>query len=134
MRLRLTTPTELIVDREVTYVQAEDPSGRFGILPGHENNLTALVPSVLVYRSEEGGRKREAYAAVRRGVLRVTDEAVQVAVRDARVSTDLADLEREVRQSREKRAARSYRSSRSLYQMQIAAWRRLVEYKDVSAR
>lgn len=134
MRLRLTTPTELIVDREVTYVQAEDPSGRFGILPGHESYLTALVPSVLIYRYEEGGRRREAYAAVRRGTLRVTGDAVQVAVRDARVSDDLADLQREVRRSREERATRSYRSSRSLYQMQIAAWRRLVEYKDVRAR
>ncbi len=133
MRLRLTTPTDLIVDREVTYVQAEDPSGRFGILPGHENYLTALVPSVLVYRYKEGGRACEAYAAVRRGVLRVTGTAVQVAVRDARVSTDLADLEQEVRQSREERATRSYRSTRSLYQMQIAAWRRLLEYKNVRA-
>jgi F-type H+-transporting ATPase subunit epsilon len=131
VRLRLTTPTEIIVDREVTYVQAEDPSGRFGILPGHESYPTALVPSVLVYKYEEGGRMREAYAALRRGVLRVTGETVQVAVRDARVSTDLAELQQEVRRSREDRAARSYRSTRSLYQMQIAAWRRLLEYKNV---
>ena len=60
MRLRLTTPTKLVLDREVTYVQAEDPSGRFGILPGHENYLTAIVPSILVYRYDEGGREREA--------------------------------------------------------------------------
>ena len=134
MRLRLTTPTKLVLDREVTYVQAEDPSGRFGILPGHESHLTALVPSVLIYRYDEGGREREAYAAVRRGVLRVTGDAVQAAVRDARVSEDLADLEREVRRSREERVERSYRSTRSLYQMQLAAWRRLLEYKDVGAR
>ena len=134
MRLRLTTPTKLVVDREVTYVQAEDPSGRFGILPGHESYLTALVPSILIYRYEDGGRERESYAAVRRGVLRVTGDEVQAAVRDARVSEDLADLEREVRRSREERVERSYRSTRSLYQMQLAAWRRLLEYKDVGAR
>jgi F-type H+-transporting ATPase subunit epsilon len=134
VRLRLTTPTKLVIDREVTYVQAEDPSGRFGILPGHENYLTALVPSILIYRYGEGGSEREAYAAVRRGVLRVTGDEVQAAVRDARVSDDLADLEREVRRSREERVERSYRSTRSLYQMQLAAWRRLLEYKDVGAR
>jgi len=134
VRLRLTTPTKLVVDREVTYVQAEDPSGRFGILPGHESYLTTLLPSILIYRYEDGGRERESYAAVRRGVLRVTGDEVQAAVRDARVSTDLAELEQEVRRSREERVERSYRSTRSLYQMQLAAWRRLLEYKDVGAR
>jgi len=134
VRLRLTTPTKLVLDREVTYVQAEDPSGRFGVLPGHESYLTAIVPSILVYRYAEVGREREAYAAVRRGVLRVTGDEVQAAVRDARVSTDLAELEKEVRRSREERVERSYRSTRSLYQMQLAAWRRLLEYKDVGVR
>ena len=130
MRLRLTTPTDIVVDREVTYVQAEDPSGRFGILPGHERYLTTLVPSVLIYRC--GGQ--EAYVAVREGVLRVTTEGVQVAVREAHASGDLRGLQQEIRKSREERSGRSYRSTRSLYQMQIAAWRRLMEFEDVRAR
>ena len=134
MRLRLTTPTELVVDREVTFVQAEDPSGRFGILPGDEGYLTTVVPSVLVYRYEDVGGEREAYAAVRHGVLRVRGDEVQVAVRDAHVSEDLAGLRDHVRRARVERTGRLYRSSRSLYQMQMAAWRRLLEYEDVRAR
>ena len=134
MRLRVTTPTRLILDRDVTYVQAEDASGRFGILPGHEAYLTAVVPSILVYRYNDGGGGREAYMAVRHGVLRVTREAVQVAVREAHRSDDLAELQDKVRRAREDRQRRSYRSVRSLYQMQIAAWRRLMEYEDVRAR
>jgi len=134
VRLRLTTPTELVVDREVTFVQAEDPSGRFGILPGHESYLTTVVPSVLVYRYEHGRREREAYAAVRHGVLRVRGDEVQVAVRGAHVSEDLAGLRDEVHRARVERSGRSYRSSRSLYQMQVAAWRRLLEYEDVRAK
>lgn len=133
MNLRVTTPTRLLLDREVTYVQAEDPSGRFGILPGHEPYLTALVPSILVYRYRRGGGEREAYFAVRRGVLRVTADRVQVAVRDAHGSDELAGLEQRIREARSRRSGRSYRSSRSLYQMQIAAWRRLMEYEDVRA-
>ena len=134
LRLRVTAPTRLILDRDVTYVQAEDPSGRFGILPQHEPYLTAVVPSILVYRYHDGGREREAYIAVRHGVLRVTGGEVQVAVRDAHASDDLAGLQEEIRKARESRGERSYRSSRSLYQMQIAAWRRLMEYEDVRAR
>ena len=134
MNLRVTTPTRLLLDREVTYVQAEDPSGRFGILTGHEPYLTALVPSILVYRYREGGREREAYFAVRHGVLRISQDTVQVAVRDAHASDELSGLEERIRQARAQRSGRSYRSSRSLYQMQIAAWRRLMEYEDVRAR
>lgn len=134
MRLRLTTPTQLLVDREVTYVQAEDASGRFGILPGHESYLTALASSILVYRYEDGGTEQEDYAAVRGGVLRVTGEGVQVAVRDAHLSDDLAALQEEIRRNRGKVADRSYRSSRSMYQMQVAAWRRLAEFEHVQSR
>jgi len=134
MKLRVTTPTSVVVDREVTYVQAEDPSGRFGILPGHEPYLTALVPSILIYRYGSKGAERESYVAVRRGVLRVTAEGVQVAVRDAHASDDLARLREEIRKAGQNRAERSYRSSRSLYRMQIAAWRRLMEFEDVRAR
>lgn len=134
MRLRVTTPPRVFVDREVTYVQAEDSSGRFGILPGHERYLTALVPSILIYRYSDGRGEREAYIAVRHGVLRVTGDGVEVAVRDAHASDDLAGLQEEIRRTRDGRRGRSYRSTRSLYQMQIAAWRRLMEYEDVRAR
>lgn len=134
MRLRLTDPTHVIVDRDVTYVQAEDPIGRFGILPRHEPYLTALVASILIYRYEDGGREVEKYVAVRHGVLRVTREGVQVAVRDAYLSDDLAGLEGKIRAARERRSGRSYRATRSLYQMQISAWRRLMEFEDVRAR
>jgi len=135
MNLRLTTPTRLLLDREVTYVQAEDTSGRFGILPGHEPYLTAVVPSILVYRyRDEEGVEQEAYFALRHGVLRVTARGVQVAVRDAYASEELAALEEEVRKERRRRSGRSYRSARSLYQMQVAAWRRLMEYEDVRTR
>ncbi len=133
MKLRVTVPTRVLLDREVTYVQAEDPSGRFGILPGHEPFLTAVVPSILIYRTAKGGGS-EGYIAVRHGVLRVTKEGVEVAVRDAHASADLAGLQAEVRKARQNRGQRSYRSTRSLYQMQIAAWRRLMEYEDVRTR
>jgi len=133
LKLRVTTPTRLIVDREVTYVQAEDPSGRFGVLPDHEPYLTAVAPSILIYRWKQGGRERESYIAVRHGILRVTREGVEAAVRDAHASDDLAGLQQEIRQIRENRSSHAHRSTRSLYQMQLSAWRRLMEYEDAGA-
>lgn len=134
MRLRVTTATRVIVDREVSFVQAEDASGRFGILPRHEPYLTSVVPSILVYRYDEGAGTRESYIAVRSGVLRVTKEGVEAAVRDAHPSDDLASLEDKIRAARERRRTHSYRAARSLYQMQLAAWRRLIGFEDVRAR
>lgn len=134
MRLRVATPTKVIVDREVAYVQAEDASGRFGILEGHEHFLTALVPSILVYRHGAGGAEHEGYVAVRQGVLRVTKEGVHVAVRDAQATESLEALQDEVRRARKNRTGRSYRASRSLYQMQLAAWRQLMEFEDDRSR
>ena len=134
MRLQLTDPTRVLVDRDVTYVQAEDASGRFGILPGHEPFLTTLAPSILIYRFKDGGREEESYVAVRNGVLRVTGEGVQAAVRDAHLSGDLAGLRDEIRKNREAHTSRAYTSARSMYQMQIAAWRRLMEFENVPAR
>jgi F-type H+-transporting ATPase subunit epsilon len=124
----------VVLERDVTYVQAEDPSGRFGILPRHEPYLTTVVPSILVYRYNDGGGEQEAYVAVRHGVLRVSRDGVEVAVREAHASEDLAALQEMVRKNRQSRDVRSYRSVRSLYQMQLAAWRRLVEYEDVRTR
>jgi len=134
VRLRVTAPTRIILDREVTYVQAEDPSGRFGILPRHEPYLTAVVTSILVYRYQDSGGQHESYIAVRHGVLRVTKDEVQVAVREGHASDNLESLQEEIRKARETGSQRSYRSARSLYKMQIAAWRRLMEYEDVRSR
>jgi F-type H+-transporting ATPase subunit epsilon len=123
----------VVLDREVSYVQAEDPTGRFGVLPGHERYLTAVVPSILVYRCGKQG-ENESYVAVREGVLRVTEEGVEVAVREAFPGDDLGTLRDTIREAREKRQRRSYGSSRSVYQMQLAAWRRLVEFSDARAQ
>jgi alternate F1F0 ATPase F1 subunit epsilon len=103
------------------------------MLPGHERYLTAVVPSVLVYRYGDGDQN-ESYVAVREGVLRVTEEGVQVAVREAFPGDDLGTLRDAIREAREKRERRTYGSSRSVYQMQLAAWRRLVEFSDARTR
>jgi len=132
--LRVSMPTQLVLEQEVSYVQAEDATGRFGILPGHERFLTVLVPSILLYRTGRRGGGRESYVAVRQGVLRVTEEGVSVAAREAVASENLGELQESLRRLREKRTLRDYQAARSLYQMQIGAWRRLMEYEDVRSR
>jgi len=54
LHLTVTTPSQILVESDnVAAVRAEDQSGSFGILPGHADLLTVLVPSVLRWRTTE---------------------------------------------------------------------------------
>jgi len=96
MRLVVSTPTAIALDeRTVCHVGAEDPSGAFGIEPGHADFLTTL--SICVVRWRNGGAGSEHYIAVRGGVLRVREgKVVEIATREAVVNDDLAHLRNEV--------------------------------------
>jgi F-type H+-transporting ATPase subunit epsilon len=93
MRLIITTPTAIALDENfVRHVRAEDPSGAFGIESGHADFLTTL--SICVVRWRDGGG--EHYVAVRGGILRVREEVVGIATREAVVNDDLAHLRSKV--------------------------------------
>lgn len=109
MRLTVTTPlASLVRADDVAHVRAEDPTGAFGILPGHAPFLTALAISVLTWR--EAGN-REHHIAVRGGVLFAGgDDGIMVATPEAVAGDDLQWLESEVltrfrQQLEEERAA-----------------------------
>ncbi|MEZ4236645.1 MAG: F0F1 ATP synthase subunit epsilon [Myxococcota bacterium] len=92
MKLVVATPLELVVDADdVREVRAEDPTGLFGVRPGHAAFLTVLVPSVLRWTTD-----RARYVAVRGGVLSVRGDRVDVATREAVVGDVLDALEGEV--------------------------------------
>ncbi len=95
MKLLITEPTALVAEHaDVTSLRAEDESGGFGILDGHADFLTVLVPSVLIWRHADG---RQGYCAVRQGVLTVRGgHEIAVATRQAQLGTDLETLERAV--------------------------------------
>ncbi len=102
MRLEVITPTEVCLDVPVRRIRAEGPEGHFGILPGHGDFVSELVPGILVYTPEEG---RERFVAVYAGTLVKCGHRVRVAVQSAIAGDDLACLrtrvEREFRQQDE---------------------------------
>ncbi len=95
----------------VRSVRAEDASGSFGLLPGHADLLTVLVPGVLSWRTDDDARWQ--YCAVRGGVLTLRGgRELRIATREAVPGDDLERLEQEVRtrlveQERRERSARS---------------------------
>lgn len=98
MRLTITTPLAVLVDADgIASIRAEDASGAFGILPGHDDFLTVLQPSVLSYRDRQGGLH---HVALRGGVLTIGGGTlVQVATREAYAGDDLDTLEATLRHS-----------------------------------
>jgi F-type H+-transporting ATPase subunit epsilon len=92
MRLLITEPSRVIADHgDVASVRAEDATGSFGILPGHADLITVLIPSVVAWRHVDG---RFGWCAVRRGVLSVRQgREVAIATRQAQLDDDIARLE-----------------------------------------
>jgi F-type H+-transporting ATPase subunit epsilon len=95
IKLIVTTPTAIALDEgAVCHVRAQDPSGAFGIEPGHADFLTTLSICVVRWRSGDGV---EHYIAVRGGVLRVREgNIVEIATREAVVNDDLGHLRSQV--------------------------------------
>lgn len=95
LHLTITTPTTVLVDAtEVTSVRAEDDSGGFGILAGHDNLLTVLSASVVRWRDLDG---QEHYCAQSGGVLTVAQgNRVLVACREGTCGDVLSKLQDDV--------------------------------------
>jgi len=127
MRLLITTPTAIVVDQpNVSSVRAEDDSGSFGILRGHEDLLTALNLSIVSWRDADD---RVRYCAVRRGVLSVTGGSeIAIATREAIPGDDLDRLEEVVLNQFRERSEMERASRTQSLQLQMKAIRQIVQY------
>lgn len=84
--LEILVPDEVLLNTRVTAVQAADPTGRFGLRPGHERFVTVLAPSLLIYTDAAG---TERYAAVDGGVLLLEGDRISVVTREAVLADSL---------------------------------------------
>jgi F-type H+-transporting ATPase subunit epsilon len=93
IRLRIVTPTRLLLDEEVDEVTAPGAMGEFGVLPNHIAFLTLLVPGEMSYK--QGMTKR--YLAVSDGYAEVLNNVMTVL-------TSAAEFAKEIDTSRAQRA------------------------------
>ncbi|MGD2075030.1 MAG: F0F1 ATP synthase subunit epsilon [Gammaproteobacteria bacterium] len=89
LRLQVLLPTEVLVDEQVTKVDAEAENGAFCLLPHHIDFVAALVPGVLAFATPEGG---ESFVAVDRGILVKCARDVYVSTPNGVRGTDLGGL------------------------------------------
>jgi len=83
-KLTVVTPTE-ILERKIIYIRLQDCSGFFGIMKGHINFLTTLVPSLCYYRDE---KEKECFLAIDGGILQVREGLVTLTSREVFESSD----------------------------------------------
>lgn len=127
MRLTITTPLAVLVDADgIASIRAEDASGAFGILPGHDDFLTVLQPSVLSYGDRQG---RLHHVALRGGVLTICGGSlVQVATREAYAGDDLDALEATLRYSVTEAHESELEARTEAARLQFAAIRHIQRY------
>jgi len=127
LHLTVTTPAQILVESgDVAEVRAEDQSGSFGILPGHADLLTVLVPSVVRWRTTDGAAR---FCAVRGGVFAVSSGCnVAVACREGVVGDSLEDLEAKVRTVRAQQLEADRKARVEQIRLHALAVRQLVRY------
>ena len=127
LHLTVTTPAQILVASDnVMAVRAEDQSGSFGILPGHADLLTVLVPSVLRWRTTDGAAR---FCAVRGGVFTVSSgRDVAVACREGVVGDSLEDLQAKVREVRTQELEADRKARVEQVRLHALAVRQLVRY------
>jgi len=74
IKLRVVTPSRLMLDEEVDEVTATGELGEFGVLPNHISFLSTLVPGEMSYK--QGASKR--ILAVSGGYAEVLDNVMTV--------------------------------------------------------
>jgi F-type H+-transporting ATPase subunit epsilon len=100
IRLRVITPTRVVLDEEVDEVTAPGALGEFGVLPNHIAFLTLLEPGEMSYK--EAGSRR--YLAVGGGYAEVLDNVMIVLAPAAEFASEIdINRARQAKESAEKR-------------------------------
>lgn len=87
-RLNIITPKQTF-EREITYIRLKDETGSFGIMKGHIDFITVLVPSLCYYRNMDN---REVFLAVDGGILSIRKGVVLLTSREVFESEDAEGL------------------------------------------
>ena len=89
LNLEVVTPAGIIAEVEADMVVAPGTEGEFGVLPGHINFLSGIVPGELRYTN---GEKTE-FMAITSGFAEVSNDKISVLVDSGEVANEI-DLDR----------------------------------------
>ena len=123
MRLKVTDPSSIALEAEVSKVCAEGEHGEFCLLPRHMDFVAALRSSLLSAVDESG---QEVFLAVNGGLLVKCGEEVLVSTPQA-VRGSLGELEKAIEESFEQLDQRERQARQALEKMQADFVRQFIE-------
>jgi F-type H+-transporting ATPase subunit epsilon len=129
--LEVVTPKGVLVSQNVDMVIAPGAEGEFGVLPGHINFLSAIVPGRL--RFDYGGKSE--YMAVSPGFAEVSGDRLSILADSAEKAVDI-DIERARRaMERAKKRLEKDRSSKDIdFQRAETALKRAISRIEVAEK
>ncbi len=127
MILKVLLPTSILLDHTVTKVVAEGQNGSFCLLPKHVDFLSALVPGILMFFTED---QEEEYIAVGEGILVKTGSMIRVSTRHAVRGKDLGYLRQKVTQEFELLDDRERSARSAIAHLEADFARRFLQLKD----
>lgn len=124
MKLKVYTPSDIFLDREVRKVVAESPAGSFCILPRHIDYVTALTTGILSYLTPED---EERFLAIDEGVLVKQGNEVQVAAEWV-IGGELGELRQRIEHMMLNAGEREKKTRSSMARLEADFIRRFMEF------
>jgi len=121
--VKFITPLETF-ERQVLSLRLRDASGYFGIMKGHRDFMTALVPSLGFYRNANGD---EMFLAVKGGIVLVRHGDVRVLSREVVEDTDADKLGLRLKEEMEKKDLYESSFREMMAGMEKSFWKKRVE-------
>jgi F-type H+-transporting ATPase subunit epsilon len=126
MNLKILLPAEILLDHEVTKINAEAENGYFCLLPQHVDFTAALVPGVLSYESQG----QDHFLAVDGGTLVKRGKEVLVSIRNAVRGPELGKLKEVVEEQFEELDEKEKKARTAAAKLEVDLLRRFLELKE----
>jgi F-type H+-transporting ATPase subunit epsilon len=126
MNLKILLPAEILLDHEVTKINAEAENGYFCLLPQHVDFTAALVPGVLSYESQG----QDHFLAVDGGTLVKRGQEVLVSIRNAVRGPELGKLKEVVEEQFEELDEKEKKARTAAAKLEVDLLRRFLELKE----
>ena len=89
MKLKVSSPTGIVLTEEIQKIDFEALDGHYTLLPRHQDFVTAMPPNIVAYQTTD---KQMHYMACNRGILVKKGDGVYLSVHRAVLSNTLDDL------------------------------------------
>ena len=130
IRLRVVTPSRMLLDEDVDEVTAPGELGEFGVLPNHIAFLTTLVPGELSYK--QGSSKKT--LAVSGGYAEVLDNVMTILAPAAEFADEIDSARAQRAKERAEKLMAELTRDENDWEMAEAALKRALVRLQVASR